>query len=82
MTHACAQTKPKRKTTFQCPDCGAHARITATKILSDTYKEFYVSCSDDECGGRYVFGSEPVRILIPSQNPNKFINLPCHTPAV
>lgn len=65
-----------RKSTFKCPDCQSSCRITKTKILSVTYKEFYVSCTNDNCGARYVFGSEPVRTLIPSQIPNPTIQIP------
>ena len=71
--------KPRKakKTTFSCPDCGSSCPITTTKKLTDTVKEFHTCCSNDECGGRYVFQSEPVRVLIPSQTPNPKINLPC-----
>lgn len=67
---------PKKKTTFSCPDCGAWCRVTSTKSLTPTVKEFYASCSDDACGGRYVFASEPVRCLVKSLTPNARISLP------
>lgn len=68
----------KRKSTFKCPDCGSACRITTTKALTATYKEFYGSCVNDACGGRYVFAGEPIRILVPSLTPNKNNHLPIH----
>ncbi len=68
----------KKKSTFKCPDCGSACRVTNSKIFGNTYKEFNASCTSDKCGGRYVFGSEPVRILTPSQTPNPMIDLPMH----
>jgi len=68
----------KTKSTFKCPDCGAKVAITSTKVLSRTYKEFYTSCSNDACGGRYVFAGNPIRVLTPSQSPNPDNHLPMH----
>ena len=70
------QTKADRKGTFKCPDCGHACRVTQNKYITVTYKESYASCTNDHCGGRYVFASEPVRILVPSQTPNARIHLP------
>jgi len=76
MTDGQAAPAKKKKSTFKCPDCGSPCPVTSTKNLTATVKEFYVCCSNDACGGRYVFASEPVRVLVPSQTPNKLINLP------
>lgn len=70
-----AGPKPK-KSTFKCPDCGCACPVTSTKNITPTVKEFFTSCSNDGCGGRYVFASEPVRILVPSLTPNPKVNLP------
>lgn len=78
--NACMTKETKRKSTFKCPHCQSPCKTTNSKNLSDTYKESYVYCTNDACGGRYVFGSEPVRELTPSQTPNPLINLPRHLP--
>ncbi len=69
-------TKADRKGTFKCPDCLAVCRVTQNKYITATYKESYASCTNDHCGGRYVFASEPVRVLVPSQTPNLKLHIP------
>jgi hypothetical protein len=77
------QARPvRKKSTFKCPDCGSVCAIYATKELTPTYKEFYTRCKNTAaCEGSYVFGGEPVRVLVVSKNPNPALNLPMHRAA-
>ncbi len=69
-----------------CPHCSSPAYIRSSRVITRTFKELRLQCSniegDDPCGFAFVASLTIDRTLVPSMRPRAGVNVPMNMPRI
>jgi formylmethanofuran dehydrogenase subunit B len=66
--------KPYNKTV--CPHCGSNCHSIKTKQQTRMVREVTYACQNVKCGFMFVAQINPIRTIVPSQEPSPDIHIP------
>ena len=64
------------RNSMPCPECGGRVRTLTSRLLSDTVREIYFDCVNENCLCRFVGHLGIVRTLIPRLPPSDDLSPP------
>lgn len=59
-----------------CPHCESRGTLGGSRQITRTYKQFYVHCSNFECGFSWLAEVHVVHSVVPSAMPHPEVHIP------
>ncbi|MBX9860683.1 MAG: ogr/Delta-like zinc finger family protein [Sphingomonas sp.] len=66
----------QRGRSIPCPHCGSVMRIYGSRLLTATYRQLHMQCTNVVCSASYRADLTLTHIISPSGLPNPSVNLP------